>query len=88
MEKAILFAAIIMVLYVVLKVLEGKYLDNEPRPLKLLVRDAVIVFITSLSVLYVSMHYDSQVQEMLSFLTGNVKTVTEKAMIFTGDPEF
>ena len=89
MEKAILFAAVITVLFVVLKGVEAKYLNSgEDRPMKLLVRDAVIVFATSLGVLYVSMHYDAQVQDMLSFITGNTKTIAEKAMIFTGEPDF
>jgi hypothetical protein len=89
MEKAILFAVAITILFVVVKLLEEKYLGgDEPRPMKLVVRDAVIVFVASLAVLYVSMYYDSYVQEMLSFLTGNVQSVREKAMIFTGEPEF
>lgn len=89
MEKPILFAILITVSFFVLKYLESQYLDKDPRPFKYLVRDATLVFVASVGVLLLGSTFDTHVQEFLLFLTGAAKNaVPEKALIFTGEPEF
>lgn len=88
MEKVILFAILITVVFFVLKFLESKYLGKEERPLKYLLRDATIVFVASLGILFLAFNFDHHVQDFMSVLTGVSTTVPEKAAIFTGEPEF
>ena len=89
MEKPILFAVAITVLFFVLKYVESRYLDKDDRPFKFLVRDATIVFVSSVGVLLVTIYFESYVQDFITFLTGVAKDVSpEKAIIFTGEPEF
>jgi len=89
MEKQILFAAVITVLFFVFKYAESRYLDKDERPFKYLVRDATIVFLSSAGVLITASFFDAHVQDFIVFLTGTGKTTTpEKALIFTGEPEF
>jgi len=89
MEKQILFASVITVLFFVLKYAESRYLEKDERPFKYLVRDATIVFLSSVGVLFTASYFDTHVQDFLVFLTGTGKTTTpEKAQIFTGEPEF
>jgi hypothetical protein len=88
MEKIIVFAIIITLLFFVLKYVEGQYLDTEKRPLKYLLRDATIVFVSSLAVLFLTTHFDSHVNDFLAIITGVKNAIPEKAQIFTGEPEF
>jgi hypothetical protein len=90
MEKIILYAIVITILFFILKYVESRYLDKEERGFKYLLRDATIVFISSLSILFLTTNYDSYVQDFLSVLMGkgNTMKASEKAVIFTGEPEF
>ena len=88
MEKIIAFAIAITVLFFALKWVENRYLDTEPRPFKYLLRDATIVFVASLSILFLTTHFDSHVNDFLAMLTGVKDVIPEKAQIFTGEPEF
>lgn len=46
MNNIFLVAGIISVIFFIAKFLEMRYIDNEPRPLKLLIRDALVVYIS------------------------------------------
>jgi hypothetical protein len=41
-----LFAGIISVMFVLAKLAEMKFIDKEPKPMKLLVRDALVVYVS------------------------------------------
>ena len=49
MDNVFLVAGIISVIFFIVKFLEMRYLcaDDEPKPLKILIRDALIVYISS-----------------------------------------
>ena len=46
MNNIFLVAGIISVIYFIGKFLEMRYIDNEPKPLKLLVRDTLLVYVS------------------------------------------
>ena len=46
MENIFLVAGIISVIFFIVKFLEMRYVDNEPKPLKLLIRDALVVYVS------------------------------------------
>ena len=50
MEKLLVIALIITVIFFVIKVLEMKYLSKEMKPLKYTIRDTFFVFISSFAV--------------------------------------
>ena len=44
MENIFLYAGVISVIYFVVKFVEMKYVDQESKPLKVLVRDTILVY--------------------------------------------
>lgn len=45
-HNVFLFAGIISVIFVLVKLAEMKFIDKEPKPMKLLVRDALVVYVS------------------------------------------
>lgn len=46
MENIFLVAGVISVIYFIAKFLEMRYVDNEPKPLKFLIRDSLLVYVS------------------------------------------
>ncbi len=46
MDNIFLAAGIISVIFFIAKFLEMRYVDNEPKPLKLLIRDSILVYVS------------------------------------------
>jgi len=87
---AILFSVIITLFFVVFKVLENRYLaaGDEPKPLKELVRDTIVVFLCSLMGSYILLSYGNQIDDFYNILT-DTKTLNPAAtQIFTDEPGF
>ncbi len=49
MDNIFLAAGIISVIFFIAKFLEMQYVDKEPKPLKLLIRDSLLVYISVIS---------------------------------------
>ena len=47
MEKIIFFSLVVTVLFLIFKIIEMKYIEKEWAPVKILVRDVVMVFVSS-----------------------------------------
>ncbi len=88
MEKVLLFAVFIAVLFTGMKFAEMKFLDQQMKPLKDVVRDVVMVFGSAILGGYVFLMNNQYLDEMFSVLL-NTKTLnSESTQIFTGTPEF
>ena len=46
MDNIFLIAALVSIIFFIAKFLEMRYVDNEPKPLKLLIRDTLVVYIS------------------------------------------
>ena len=80
MENPIMIAAAATVLFIIIKIIEIKFVDKETKPMKFLVRDAVIVFVCTFVPTFAFF-------QMSGTLDG--ETVAGAAMqIFTDKPEF
>ena len=79
MENTFVIAAIISITFLLAKFLEMRYVDNEPKPLKLLIRDALVV--------YVSVVISGFIMDQLNTVINETKdTVTP--LVFTDNPPF
>ena len=89
MQKILLISFCITFLFSFFKFIEMKYLENgELKPLKYFVRDAVIVFSSSLVTTYTCMHLDGSITNFFNLLT-DTKTINIAATeIFTDMPGF
>jgi hypothetical protein len=48
MDNIFLAAGVISVIFFIAKFLEMQYVDKEPKPLKILIRDSLLVYISSI----------------------------------------
>ena len=83
MEKIILLSVSISILFCIIKFLEMKYIEKEMPPLKLIVRDTLIVLISSFVPLFVFMNMSDKLGKIFS--GSSLSTSPE---IFTDTPGF
>ena len=79
MDNVFIIAAIVSVIFVIAKFIEMRFVDKEAKPLKFLIRDALLVYIS------VIIGY---------FILGQLKPIIQEGgvivapQVFTGNPEF
>ena len=88
MEKVFVMSIFITFLFCVFKFLEMKYLEKEWKPLKFVVRDAIIVFICGSIASFVFIHLDSSISDFFNVVTDNKTLNTNAVQIFTDAPGF
>jgi multisubunit Na+/H+ antiporter MnhB subunit len=88
MEKIFIISTIITFLFCLVKFIEMKYLDKEFKPLKFLVRDAVIVFVCSLAAALFVFNMDGSITDFFNVLTDTKTLNTATTQIFTDEPGF
>jgi hypothetical protein len=88
MENLVLFAIFTTVLFTALKILEMKYLEEEMKPLKYIVRDAVIVFASSMAAAILRFYLKGSFSDFLNIVTENKTQNLDATQIFTDDPGF
>lgn len=88
MEKAFVISTFITLLFCLLKLIEMKYLDKEFKPLKIIVRDAIYVFVCSLSATFIYFSLDGNISDFFNVLTDTKSMNTGATQIFTDEPGF
>lgn len=88
MEKVILFAICVTVLFGIVKGLEMKFIEKDFKALKLIIRDFVIVFMSSFAVATVFIQYNTYLDDFFSVITNTKVINPDKTQIFTGMPDF
>lgn len=86
MENAIFLTIIITGLFVLTKMVEMKYIEQEMLPLKLIVRETIMVALCCFSSLYVFFEYKGKFQEWFGFNT--IVDALKPPEIFTDNPGF
>ncbi len=79
MDNIFLVAGIISVIFFVAKFLEMRYVDEEPKPLKFLIRDSLLV--------YVSVVIGSFVLDQLRPVINDIDIISSP-LAFTDNPPF
>jgi hypothetical protein len=85
MEKPILLTIAITVIYFVIKMLEMKYIEKTMQPVKLIVRDVIIVFMSSFVPIFMFFNASGPVAEMIG--SGDLGSAIP-TQIFTDLPGF
>lgn len=88
MEKLLVIALIITVIFFVIKILEMKYLSKEMKPLKYTIRDSFIVFISSFSGLFGFLSMNGSINDFMNIVTSNKSSNLKATQIFTDEPGF
>ena len=79
MDNIFLVSGIISVIFLISKFLEMRYIDDEPKPLKILIRDSLVV--------YVSVVIGSFILEQLNPVI-NETMASSVPLVFTDNPPF
>lgn len=89
MENLFLIAMFATILYFIIKFIEMKYLEEEIKPLKLIVREGLIVFVCTILASYGFMHSNSSINDFLNVITETkVVNTADATQIFTDNPGF
>ena len=78
-HNVFLFAGIISVMFVLAKLAEMKFIDKEPKPMKLLVRDALVVYVSVVL-------GDFMLDQLMPFIEPS--QISSSPEVFVGQPDF
>jgi hypothetical protein len=79
MDNIFLSAGIISVIFFIVKFLEMKYIDQEPKPLKILIRDSLLVYVSVIIGYFIS--------EQLKPIINDIE-IHSAPLAFTDNPPF
>jgi len=90
MEKVILLSLFIVVFFLVFKVVEMKFVEKEWKPLKIIVRDTVMVFVASCLGGFIFLSLNTTIDDFFHVITETpaLDVGGGNTEIFTGNPEF
>lgn len=80
MENMFIIATVVSIIFLLMKFAEMRLFDKESKPLKLLIRDALLVYFSVLTGCFVL--------EQLRPVIVEGGTVVKNPAVFTGDPNF
>jgi hypothetical protein len=80
MDNIFIIAAIISVIFIIAKFIEMRFIEKEAKPLKLLIRDALVVYFSVISGYFILEQLKPMLQD-----GGSSSVVTT---VFTDNPEF
>jgi hypothetical protein len=80
MDNIFIIAAIISVIFIIAKFIEMRFIEKEAKPLKLLIRDALVVYLSVISGYFILEQLKPMIQD-----AGSSSIVTP---VFTDNPEF
>lgn len=80
MDNIFLAAAIISVIYFIAKFLEMRYVDTEPKPLKILVRDSLLVYVSVIAGYFI-------INQLQPVITENI-SASNNPIAFVDNPPF
>ena len=88
MEKVFILSIVVTCIFVIIKVLEMKYVDKEWKPLKTIIRDAVIILVSSIVGSFLYFNMDGSLTDFLNVVTDNKSFNMSATQIFTDAPGF
>ena len=89
MEQVFILAISITLLFFVLKIVEMKYLDKEIKPFKVIFRDTIIVFVSSITASFAYFHFNKHINDFFNIITATpTLTSVANTPVFTDEPGF
>ena len=88
MENLFLIAMFTTLLFFAIKLLEMKYLEKEMKPIKFIVRDGLIVFVSTILASYGYNYSNGSVTDFFNIITENKVMNADATQIFTDSPGF
>jgi len=80
MDNIFVIAAVISIIFIIIKFIEMRFIEKESKPLKLLIRDALVVYLSVITGYFILEQIKPIIQDGVS---SSVATP-----VFTDNPEF
>lgn len=88
MEKVFIVAIFATILFSIIKFIELRYLEKEQKPLKFVVRDTIIVFLSCLVSSFSFFYLENYISDFFNIVTETKTLNTNATQIFTDAPGF
>jgi hypothetical protein len=88
MEKVCINGFLVTFLFCLFKIFEMKYVDKEWKPLKIIVREAIIVFVCASMASFIFFHLEDSISDFLNVVTQSKSFNPNATQIFTDAPDF
>ncbi len=88
MEKIIFFSLVVTIIFITFKMIEMKYIEKEWAPIKILVRDTLMVFSSSFLGATILLKSGNSVTQLFNVITDTKVNPTVNASVFTDNPNF
>jgi hypothetical protein len=88
MEQVFIIAIFTVIVFLLIKYAESKYLEKESKPLKLIVRDALVVFVASMTSAFGFFYFQVTIRDFFNVVTDTTTLNTATTQIFTDTPGF
>jgi hypothetical protein len=88
MEKEVAFSLLVSVFYGIFKFVEMKYIEKEWKPIKVIVRDILMVMVSSFAAAIIFVQYHQSFSNFFSVITDNVMLDTSNTKVYTDMPSF
>jgi len=88
MENIFIVSFLVMVFFTGFKFFESKYLEKDEKPLKVLVRDAIIVFVCSVIACFIFFNCEGYINDFFNAVTETKVLNAQNTQIFTDAPGF
>jgi len=87
-ETIFLLAFFTTTLFLLLRFLEMKFIDKEYKPLKIILRDGVMVFSSTLITAYILSNMNGSIKDFMNVITETKVLDPAATQIFTDTPAF
>ena len=81
MENIFIIAGVISIIFVIMKFIEMRFIEKEPKPLKLLIRDALLVYFSVISGYFI-------LEQLKPMIQNGGESLNTTTPVFTDNPEF
>jgi len=90
LDKILLIAFFITLLFCICKFVEMKFIDKEMKPLKNVIRDSAYVLGSSLIGVFLFLNMNTSIKDFMNVITENknIDLSSATTQIFTGEPGF
>jgi len=88
MEKALVLAIVISVIYAITKYLEMRFLDKKMKPLRDIVRDIFMVFASAFISCFGFIYYQNKIDDFFAVITNTNVLKADSTQVITGIPDF
>ena len=79
MENIFLIAAIVSVIFLIVKFMEMRFIEKENKPLKFLLRDTLVVYVSVITGIFI-------ITQLEPIIEGSIKPLSP--VVFTDNPAF